>query len=276
MSPRLAPLLLLLVCVCVCVFVLAGCVQARTGPDAGSFGPVVGPPSAPVRAPLRQVPPPAPPAPYAADLVAGRTVQGREIPVHLRGLGPDVCLLIATIHGNEPAGTPLLERLLAHLDANPALLRGRRVVAMPVANPDGYAARTRANANGVDLNRNFEAPNRRDGGRYGDEALSEPEAVALRAVVRQFHPSRVLSLHQPLRCVDWDGPAESLAKEIAAATDLPVKKLGTRPGSMGAWAEATGLALVTVELPSRVESLGPDELWRRYGDAILLFVQGGR
>ena len=216
------------------------------------------------------------PVAYAADLVAGHSVEGRAIPVHLRGLGPDVCLVMATIHGSEPAGTPLLERLLAHLDAHPELLPGRRVVVMPLANPDGLAARTRANANGVDVNRNFEASNRRDGGRYGEQALSEPEAVAVRAVVRQFGPSRVLSLHQPLRCVDWDGPAEALAQRVAAATGLPLKKLGTRPGSMGAWAEANGLALVTLELPPRVESLGADELWRRYGEAILAFVQDAR
>ena len=213
------------------------------------------------------------PRPYAAALVAGQSVEGREIPVHVRGLGPDICLLLATIHGNEPAGTPILERLLAHLDDHPELLRGRRVIVMPVANPDGLAARTRANANGIDLNRNFEAPNRRDGGRYGEEALSEPEAAAVRAVVRQFRPSRVLSIHQPLRCVDWDGPARMLARDLAAVTDLPLKKLGTRPGSMGAWAEAGSLPLVTLELPPRVESLGADELWRRYGEAMLVFVR---
>lgn len=249
---------------------LGACAQpAAPGPRPAAPGlePV------PRAAPYRPLPAP---APYAAVHVAGRTVAGREIPVHVRGLGPDVCLLLATIHGDEPAGTAILERLLEHLDAHPELLRGRRVVVLPVANPDGLAARTRRNANGVDLNRNFEAPNRLDGGRYGTAALSEPEAVAIRAVVHQFRPSRVLSLHQPLRCVDWDGPAEALAERIAEATDLPLEKLGTRPGSMGAWAEAEGLALVTVELPPKVESQGGDALWGAYGEAVLRFVAPDR
>ena len=250
---------------------LGACSQGGVAPDVRAFVPA--PEPSPMAAPAR---PAASPVPYAADLVAGHSVEGRAIPVHVRGLGPDVCLVMATIHGDESAGTPLLQRLLAHLEGHPELLRGRRVVVMPVANPDGLANGTRANANGVDVNRNFEAPGRRDGGRYGAGALSEPEAVAVRGVVRQFGPSRVLSLHQPLACVDWDGPAEGIARRVAAAADLPLRKLGTRPGSMGAWAQASGLALVTLELPPRVETLGADELWRRYGEAVLRFVRDGR
>lgn len=184
----------------------------------------------------------------------------------LRGRGPDVCLVIATIHGNEDAGTPLADALLARLDADPERLAGRRVVVMREANPDGRAARTRANARGVDLNRNFEASNRRSGAGYGDESFSEPEARAIEAVVRRYRPARVLSIHQPLSCVDWDGPAQEIAQAVAAAADLPLRRLGVRPGSFGAWCEARGLALVTLELPPREV----DE--RRALQALLVFV----
>jgi protein MpaA len=186
-------------------------------------------------------------------------VAGRPLALEVRGVGSDVVFVFATIHGNEPAGTPLARALLAHLDAHPELLEDRRVLVMPDANPDGHARGTRANARGVDLNRDF-------------DARSEPEAAAIERVVRLYRPARILSIHQPLRCVDWDGPAASLAREVARHTDLPVKKLGTRPGSFGAWAEAHGVALVTLELPPKVERLGAEALWRRYGPALLAFV----
>ena len=82
-------------------------------------------------------------------------------------------LLVATIHGNESAGTPLLERLAERLESDPELLRNRRVLLVTVANPDGLARRTRGNARGVDLNRNFPTTNRKDTRRSGT-ALSEP------------------------------------------------------------------------------------------------------
>ena len=204
------------------------------------------------------------------------SVEGRPIELHVRGQGPEVVLVMATIHGNEPAGTPIAHALLGHLDAHPDLLLGRQVLVMPLVNPDGHAAKTRGNARGVDLNRNFEAPNRVDRTRYGTRALSEPESQTVERVVRLYRPTRILSLHQPLRCVDWDGPAEHLATRMAEATGLPKKKLGTRPGSFGAWAESNGVALITLELPPRVEREGGEVLWARYGEAIVDFVVGAR
>jgi len=225
---------------------------------AAPGAPVGAPPSTvvPVGTPSPVEAPPAPAPrlpPLALDLSAGTTVEGRPIPVAVRGRGPDVCLVIATIHGDEDAGTPLADALLARLDADPGLLAGRRVVVIRETNPDGRRAGTRTNARGVDLNRNFEAPNRRDGARYGEAALSEPEARAIEAVVRRYAPSRVLSIHQPLACVDWDGPGRDVARAVAEAAGLPLRKLGVRPGSFGAWCEARGLALVTLELPAQVE-----------------------
>ena len=58
-------------------------------------------------------------------------------------------LVVGCIHGNEPAGIPIaraLEGVSPHdLD----------LWIVPDLNPDGVAAKTRQNAHGVDLNRNF-------------------------------------------------------------------------------------------------------------------------
>jgi protein MpaA len=211
------------------------------------------------------------PAPQTAARyrMAGRSVQGRPIMVQILGDGADTTLVMATIHGNEPAGTPLVEQLADYLRERPELLEGRRIVLMPLANPDGLVARTRENARGIDLNRNFEASNRVDNDKYGLKALSEPESRAIRSVIQQYSPNRIISIHQPLNCIDYDGPAETLASRMAQYCDLPVKKLGARPGSLGAYTgEELKIPTVTFEMPKEATNLDEALLWDRYGNAL--------
>ncbi|MEM9660653.1 MAG: DUF2817 domain-containing protein, partial [Planctomycetota bacterium] len=87
--------------------------------------------------------------------IAGRSVGGRPIHCQEFGDGDDVLMVVATIHGDEAAGTPLVAAFADWLRANPQELVGRRVVIVPVANPDGMAANRRYNLRDVDLNRNF-------------------------------------------------------------------------------------------------------------------------
>jgi len=178
-------------------------------------------------------------------------------------------MLLATIHGNEAAGTPVLERLLSQVAAEPTLLRGRRLVVVPVVNPDGLAANRRRNARGVDLNRNFPSDNRQDGGDRGS-ALSEPETQALHQLITEFEPMVVVSVHGWLGLIDWDGPAESLAAEMGALCQLPAQRLGSRPGSLGSFVGVDRqVPIITFELPSSARRASDDELWERYGPALL-------
>ncbi|UCD50397.1 MAG: DUF2817 domain-containing protein [Phycisphaerales bacterium] len=202
--------------------------------------------------------------------VLGHSVQGRPILAQLFGDGPDATLFIATIHGNEPAGTPLMGALADHLTDHPELLRGRRVVVVAVANPDGMARRTRENIRGVDLNRNFEARNRINNATNGLGALSEPESKAIHAAIDQFSPDRIISLHQPLNCIDYDGPAKALAARMATYCHLSVKKLGARPGSLGSYTgEELGIPTITMEFPAAASQLAKEALWDQYGQAVL-------
>lgn len=204
----------------------------------------------------------------ATSYALGRSVEQRRIEAFVLGEGPEVVMFLATIHGDEAAGTPLLERLAAELMMHPDPLEGRRAVIVPVVNPDGFAANRRGNANGVDLNRNFSTDDQGDARRGGEHPLSEPEAAALAALIEFHDPARVVSIHQPVGCVDYDGPAEALAQAVGAACNLPVHKLGGRPGSLGSWlGVARGVPIITLELPRRVES-DPDALWGRYGPAL--------
>ncbi len=211
--------------------------------------------------------------PTARRNTIGTSVENRPIETIVLGNGPDVVLIMATIHGNEPAGTPLVEMLAAHIEKDQRFLTGRTVVLMPLTNPDGLAANTRANARGVDLNRNFAADNRQDTEEYGMIALSEPESRAISQVITMYHPNRIISIHQPLNCIDYDGPAEKLAAHMANWCDLPVRKLGARPGSLGAYAgEMLNIPVITMELKPSDHTLSQRELWRRYGGALLAAV----
>ncbi len=205
--------------------------------------------------------------------IIGTSVQGRPIMCTVLGQGQDVTLILATIHGNEPAGTPLVQKLVDYLQSKPSLLAGRKVVIMPVANPDGMANNTRYNAKGVDLNRNFAAANRQNSAQNGYTPLSEPEAAAIASVIRQYSPDRIVSIHQPLACIDYDGPAWALADHLAQHCNLRIRKLGAQSGSLGSYAGLTlRIPTITLELPRDADQYNRDYLWQQYGSALLAAV----
>ena len=115
--------------------------------------------------------------------VAGTSVQGRPLPYALvssprnlgrldliasnarqsrRGFGfaagrPAIVWLAANVHGNEQSGTDADLQLIGELARREscALLDQLVIGFLPLQNPDGRAAGTRANANGFDLNRDW-------------------------------------------------------------------------------------------------------------------------
>ena len=187
------------------------------------------------------------------------------------GAGDRAVLVLATIHGDEAAGTPLVRELARRLAAGEASVSGGRVVILPVANPEGMAAGTRTNANGVDLNRNFPAANWSRRQSSGSEPLSEPESRRIFALLERHRPAVVVTLHQAAACVDYDGPAAELARAMSQACGLPVRRLGSRPGSLGSLVGVDrGLPIVTLELPRGADRMDAGELWRRYGEALLV------
>lgn len=205
--------------------------------------------------------------------IVGKSVQNRPIICLELGEGSDVSLIMATIHGDEAAGTPLVRSLSWHLRQHPELLAGRKVVLLAVANPDGMVNNTRYNAKGVDLNRNFEAANRINTKQTGLLPLSEPEARTIKEVIQKFKPDRIVTIHQPLNCIDYDGPAKMLAEHMGQYCALPVKKVGARPGSLGSYAGVTlGIPTITFEMLEADSKLSSDALWQKYGKALLAAV----
>jgi protein MpaA len=143
-------------------------------------------------------------------MVIGTSVQGR--PVELRH-SPAVdterhrVLVVAGVHGNEPITGPLAAAL-----GGASIPRDVSVSIVPMANPDGTAADTRHNADGVDLNRNFPWRWSRSDG--GPAAGSAPETQALMGAVMVTAPSLAVWVHQPLGYVS---PLSGCPVELADA-----------------------------------------------------------
>lgn len=247
-----------MVCTLFAVLAFAGCTEPVSYPEIVSPGPLLRPVSVLILPTYR---------------IVGSSARKRPILCTIIGHGQDVTLILATIHGNEPAGTSLVQQLSKYLQQNTQLLIGRKVVLLPVANPDGMAYNSRFNANGVDLNRNFATDNRINNREFGYNALSEPETRAIEQLIRDYKPDRIVSIHQPLTCIDYDGPAYSLANRMARHCELPVRKIGAKPGSLGSYAGLNcGIPIITFEMTQTDSSLGSEALWQKYGFALLTAI----
>jgi protein MpaA len=216
-----------------------------------------------------------PPAvPGVKSFIAGYSVYGNPIECYVIGDGPDTIMYIATIHGNENAGTPLLKDLMSYLQQKPFILKGKKVVIVPVVNPDGLMKNIRYNANNIDLNRNYPADNRVDNQTNGLAPLSEPESVVLFNLINNFRPNRMVAIHQPLVCIDYDGPSREIALNMAKYCNLPVKKLGARPGSLGSYVgEMLNTPIITVELLEEDSKYTAEVLWDKYGLALVSVIR---
>jgi murein peptide amidase A len=186
-------------------------------------------------------------------VLLGRSRRHRSISaVELRG--PDArrtVLVVGCVHGNEPAGIAIARRL-RHEPA----LRGVDLWILDDLNPDGVAARTRQNADGVDLNRNF--PWRwRPLGRRGDQQypgpgpLSEPEARIAHALILRLRPLVTIWLHQPLGVVDESGGNIAVERRFGRLARSPLRRLPRYPGSAVSWQDhrLPGTTAFVVELP---------------------------
>jgi protein MpaA len=108
------------------------------------------------------------------------------------------------------------------------------------SNPDGAAAGTRTNGDGVDLNRNFPWRWRKFGSRgdphyTGPRPLSEPESRALAALIRRVRPTVTIWFHQPLGLVDESGGSVAVERRYASLVGLPLRRLPRYRGGVTDW-----------------------------------------
>lgn len=197
----------------------------------------------------------------------GRSVDGR--PVVAIEIGDfdasKRVLVVGCIHGNEPAGIAIANRL-SHI----APPRELDLWIVPVLNPDGVAAGTRGNGHGVDLNRNFPWRWQHLSGLFysGPRPLSEPESRIAFKLIRQARPGISIWFHQHLDLVDESGGTLAVEQRFAALVGLPLARLTRFPGSAVGWENHTqpGTTAFVVELPAG--SL-PAASVRRYAHAVV-------
>ena len=168
-------------------------------------------------------------------------------------------LVMGGIHGDEHSSvwlTSMLLDTLASMDFD-----SLKSYVIPVANPDGLVKNTRQNANEVDLNRNFPTVNwQANAGERsyapGPFPGSEIETQLLVGFLNEHQPAFIITVHAPLACVNYDGPAESYAAVMAEISGYPAKSdIGyPTPGSMGTYTgDERQIPTITFEL-QKIES----------------------
>jgi N-acetylmuramoyl-L-alanine amidase len=191
------------------------------------------------------------PVPAARGEVIGRSAEGRPIRA-LRVGSPRArvkVMVVGAVHGNEPAGRAVVERLRR---AKPP--RGTALWLIEDANPDGSAAGTRHNAAGVDLNRNFPYRWRPQDGVYesGPGPGSEPETQAVMRFVERERPRVTLWYHQALEMVVKSTGDPVLERLYARRSGLPRRRLPRYHGTAVSWQNTTfgGDTSFVIELPA--------------------------
>jgi len=210
--------------------------------------------------------------------VIGSSVQGRPLRLMRLGDGPRRVLWVGGIHGDEREGAIATERLPEAFFAIPGAASMVTLTILEDANPDGSAARTRTNANGVDLNRNYPANNYLPGDGRGQSPLDQPEAKALHDLVLAERPHLIVVAHawRKDHFINFDGPAVREAELFSRKSGFRVKpsdRIAPTPGSLGSWVGRTlGMPILTLEYERGTDPLAN---WLDTRDAILAVVLGG-
>jgi protein MpaA len=188
----------------------------------------------------------------ARSVLIGRSLRGRPITALI--IGPHTAarkiLLVGCIHGNECAGESILSALAREHPPT-----GVQLWLVPEMNPDGTAAGTRQNADGVDLNRNFPYQWRAisDPTYYaGPHALSEPESRVAVKLIRHIKPAVTIWYHQHEDLVDMAGGDRGIARRYAETAGLRATCLAFLPGTATAWSNHNfpHTTAFVVELPA--------------------------
>jgi hypothetical protein len=233
----------------------------------------------------------APETPTTTQRVIGSSVEGRTIEAYTFGTGETNLLFVGGVHGGYEWNSILLAyEMVDYFSADQTTIpEDITVHIIPNLNPDGLFAATmlearfaatdilnnnmhtsglgRMNANGVDLNRNFDckwAPQSSWRGvtvSAGTAPFSEPEAAALRDYVVMTNPAAAVFWHSQANNVYASECEAGVLPETLALmnTYAAAGKYGAVPvfdaypitGDVEGWLASIGIPAVTVELETR-------------------------
>jgi len=232
--------------------------------------------------------------------VGGTSVENRPLVYAEFGNpnGKNTTLILSMVHSDEITplyvGIRLIEWLQKHVQQHPEA----RVILAPLVNPDGLyrRPRSRMNARGVDVNRNFATADwnkkalllwreryKSNPRRFpGHQPHSEPETLFQDELIKKYQPQKILSIHAPLRFMDYDGPnfltlsrfpKDYVKKCIELSKKVNAVSGGFYPGSLGNYAgQEKGIPTLTLELPSA----NPDkasQYWETFSQGITSVIQ---
>lgn len=203
----------------------------------------------------------------------GQSALGTPLTAYRYGTGSRIILLVGGVHtGFETNTVQLMRELQDHYTRNPnGVFSQISLVMIPVLNVDGLTygeqLRGRFNANEVDLNRNWacgwsaDAVFKDQAVNAGRAAFSEPETMALGALIQQIRPSVVIFYHAAARGV-FPGNcggfvSDPLAAVYSAASGYPYSSEFsdyTVTGSASGWVDSQGIPSVDVELATTTDT----------------------
>jgi hypothetical protein len=220
----------------------------------------------------------------------GKSVEGRDIDLYTFGNGSTTLLFVGGIHGGYEWNSVLLAyKFIDLLSSSTNLIPSElKVLVIPSLNPDGVFkivkkegrfaisdipkgenAEGRFNANGVDLNRNFdcnwqkESTWRNKKVSAGEKSFSEPESQILKNLIEQTSPSGVVFWHSASgnvyasECNDGIVPATlhlmnsyANASGYGAVESFDAYKV---TGDAEGWLASIGIPAITVELKTHTD-----------------------
>jgi hypothetical protein len=235
----------------------------------------------------------APEIPDPQDSVIGTSVQGRKIHAYTYGKGATRVVFVGGMAGGyEWNGALLAYQYMDYLDANPTSIPSDlSVTVIPELNVDGVfkatgkegkftqadvttdtktLAAARPNADGVDLNRNFDC-NWKPTSMWqekvvsaGKAPFSEPESAALRDFVASTKPVAAIFWHSQAggvygaECNNGILPSDTAIKNVyAKASGYPAVDLFTAysiTGDSEGWLASIGIPALTIELTNHQDT----------------------
>lgn len=218
--------------------------------------------------------------------VIGTSVEARTIDAYTYGHGETHLVFVGGVHGGyEWNSTLLAYQFMDYIDANPEVVpENLMVTVIPSANPDGLyqvvrkegrfttvdvptntpGGLGRFNANGVDINRNFdckwkpESTWRGSSVSAGSAPFSEPEAYAIKDFVLKNNPDAVVFWHSQANTVYASECTDGILSETRAimstysraAQYFAVDSFDAYEitGDAEGWLASIGIPAITVEL----------------------------
>jgi len=203
------------------------------------------------------------------DLKSGTSVEGDEIKAHkTEGKSKNYVYLMAGTHGDEVEGVYVVKELFDWLKDQEDI--DLHMVVIPVLNPDGLRIGSRVNANGVDLNRNYDSGTWSSVAREekyfpGKAPLSEPENQYLINLFKKFPPKIILSFHSWKPMLNYNGDCAEIAKLLNKYNGYEMCddiEGHPTPGSLGDLGPKVYKApVLTFECPVLSDEQGLKDIW---------------